>query len=328
MFHQYITNCINYYIQGGDILTYKRVVVANTGEDSLTLIDLTDCCKVKTIFLSKLIEGNKDSFTQENNQLGPSDIAADEDGLIYITNSYDNSLMKIDLEEIELLGSIKVGKNPINVKVCRGKIYVVNSDSNSISIIDEETFTLIADISVGERPTDIQIDEKGLKAFIANGNCYTINVVDLVSENVSAIILSKQPIKIAIEDNRLFVLSYINNGVTNWSNLSELELNEFKTIMSLDLKGIFSNFIKIKGEEIFYLSNVEDGYIYKIEIKDKVNISKVYLGKMPSDIKWDGETKLYITDALKDILVIIDKKNNEIINKIRVGHEPNGVFLL
>lgn len=309
-------------------MTYKRVLVANTGEDSLTLIDLIDCYKVKTILLSKLIEGNRDNLTQENNQLGPSDMVMGKEGLIYITNSYDNSLMKIDLENIKLLGFIKVGKNPTCVKRFRGKIYVANSDSNSISIIDEETFTLIADISVSERPTDIQIDEENSKAFIANGNCYTINIVDLISENISAIILSKQPIKIAIEGNRLFVLSYINNGVTNYSNLSELELNEFKTTLSLDLKGIFSNFIKIEGEEIFYLSNVEDGYVYKIEIKDKVNISKVYLGKMPSNIKWDGKEKLYTTDVLNDVLVIIDKSDNEIINKIRVGHEPNGILLL
>lgn len=309
-------------------MTYKTVVVANTGEDSLTLIDLIDGYKVNTILLSKLIEGNKSNYTQENNQLGPSDIVAGKEKLIYLTNAYDNSLMKIDLEKIELLGSIKVGKNPINVKRCMGNIYVVNSDSNSISIIDEEAFTLISDISVGERPTDIQIDEENLKAFIANGNCYIINIIDLISEDVSTIILSKQPIKIEIEDNRLFVLSYVNNGVTNWSNLSELELNEFKTIISLDLKGIFSNFTKIKGEEIFYLSNVEDGYIYKVEIKDKVNISKIYLGKMPSNIKWDGNTTLYTTDSLKDTLVIIDKRNNEVINEIRVGREPNGVLLL
>jgi len=310
------------------MLTYKRVLIANTGDDSLTLIDLLDSYKVKTIFLSKLIEDNKENFTQENNQLGPCDMVVDEEGIVYITNSYDNSLMKIDLENIKLLGFVKVGKNPTCVRRFMGKIYVVNSDSNSISVIDEETFTLIGDISVCERPTDIQIDEKGLKAFIANGNCYTINIMDLLNEKISSIVLTKQPIKIIIEDNRLFVLSYINNGVTNYSNLSELRLNELNSIMDLDLKGIFSNFIKIQGEEIIYLSNVEDGYIYKVEIKDNVNISKIYLGKMPSNIKWDGGTKLYTTDILNNILVIIDKMNNKIINKIRVGHEPNGILLL
>ena len=33
-------------------------------------------------------------------------------------------------------------------------------------------------------------------------------------------------------------------------------------------------------------------------------------------------------NILNDILTIIDESNNQIINKIRVGHEPNGILLL
>jgi YVTN family beta-propeller protein len=307
------------------VLTFHKILVANTGEDSLTL---KDGYNFKTIFLSKLIEEKEDNSTQENNQLGPYDIDIGEEGYIYIANSYDNSIMKLDIENIKLLEFIKVGRNPTCIKRFKGKIYVANSDSNSISIIDENTFSLIEDISVGERPTDIQIDEDSLKVFIANGNCYTINVLDLNNEKISSITLSKQPVKMAIEDKRLFVLSYINNGVTNYSNLSELEIEDYKTMMSIDLKGIFANFVKIKGKEVFYLSNVEDGYIYRVFINDEVNISKIYLGGMPNNIKWDGKTKLYISNILNDDLTIIDESNNQIIENIRVGKEPNGILLL
>ncbi len=306
-------------------MNYRKILIANTGEDSLTL---KDGYSLKTIFLSKLIDEKKDNSTQENSQLGPYDMDIGEGGFIYIANSYDNSIMKIDLENIKLLEFIKVGRNPTCIKRFMGKIYVANSDSNSISIIDEKTFSLIEDISVGEKPTDIQIDENGLKLFIANGNCYTINILDLNSEKISSIILSKQPVKIAIEDKRLFILSYINNGVMNYCNLSELEIENYKTMMSIDLKGIFANFVKIKGKEVFYLSNIEDGYIYKVFIDNEVNITKTYLGGMPSNIKWDGEKNLYIANILNNDLTIIDESRNKIIDNIRVGKEPNGVLLL
>ncbi|WP_353092563.1 YncE family protein [Tissierella praeacuta] len=302
-----------------------KILIANTREDSLTLKDGSIC---KTIFLSKLIEEKGDNWIQESNILGPYDIDIGEEGYIYIANAYDNSIMKIDIENIKLLEFIKVGRNPTCIKRFKDKIYVANSDSNSISIIDEKTFSLIEDISVGERPTDIQIDEDGLKVFIANGNCYTINVLNLNTEKISSIILSKQPVKMVIEDKRLFVLSYVNNGVTNYSNLSELKAEDYKTIMSIDLKGIFGNFIKIRGEEIFYLSNMEDGYIYRVFIDKEVNVSKIHLGGMPNNIKWDGKTKLYIANILDNNLTIIDKSNNEIVDNIRVGKEPNGILLL
>lgn len=306
-------------------MTCHKILIANTGEDSITLIDSYKC---KTIFLPKLIKEKEDKLTQENNQLGPYDMDIGEEGYIYIVNSYDDSVMKLDIEDIKLLEFIKVGRNPTCIKRFKGKIYVVNSDSNSISIIDENTFSLIEDISVGEKPTDIQIDEDSLKIFISNGNCYTINVFDLNSEKISSITLNKQPVKMVIEDKRLFVLSYINNGVTNYSNLSELEIKDHKTVMSIDLKGIFANFIKIKGEKVFYLSNAEDGYIYRVFIDNEVNISKIYLGGMPNNIKWDGISKLYVSNILKNHITIIDKTNNKIIDNIRVGKEPSGILLL
>jgi len=306
-------------------LTYHKILIANTGEDSLTMIDKSIS---KTIFLSKLIEEKGDNWIQEGNRLGPYDIDMGEEDHIYIANSYDNSIMKIDLQNIKLLGILKVGKNPTCIKKFRNKIYVANSDSNSISIIDENTFSLIENISVGEKPTDIQIDEEGLRIFILNGNCYTINVLNLDTEKISSIILSNQPVKMVIEDKRLFVLSYINNGISNYSNLSELKAEDYRTIMSIDLKGIFGDFVKIQGEELFYLSNMEDGYIYRIFIGKEVSISKIYLGGMPNNIKWDKKTKLYIANILNNNLTILDKSNNQIIDNIRVGKEPNGILLL
>lgn len=305
-------------------MIFHKILIANTGEDSLTL--KSNSCS-KTIFLPKLIEEKEGNLTQESNQLGPYDIDIGEEGYIYVANSYDNSIMKIDLENNRLLGYIKVGRNPICIRKFKEKIYVANSDSNSISIIDEKTFTLMEDITVGERPTDIQIDKVSSQIFIANGSCYTINVLDLNNETISSIILNKQPIKIDIEDKRLFVLSYVNNGVSNYSNLSELKTDDHRTVMSIDLKGIFADFLKIKGKEIFYLSNVEDGYVYRIIIDDEVNISKVYLGGMPSSIKWDGE-KLYISNILNNEIAVIDERANQIIDNIRVGKEPNGILLL
>ena len=229
---------------------------------------------------------------------------------------------------IKLLEYIKVGRNPTSIQNFEGKIYIANTDSNSISVIDDKDFAIIEDISVGEKPTDIQIDKENLKLFVANGNCYTINILDLESESMASIIIGKQPTKMIIEGKKLFVLSYINNGVTNFSNLSELRIDDYQTKMSIDLKGIFDNFIKIKHDNIFYLSNAEDGYIYRVSIDKDISISKVYLGGMPSTMKWDGENKIYITNIFNNEISIMDILTNRIIKTLKVGKEPNGILLL
>lgn len=301
-------------------MNYTRILVANTGEDSLILKNLKDNTITQKIALTNLMV--------ENKKLGPCDMDIGKEGLLYVVNSYDDSLMKIDLKSITLLDWIKVGRYPTCIKLFEDRIYVVNSDSNSISIIDENDFSLIEDISLGERPADIGIDREGLKVFVANTNSYSISVLDLKSDNISRINLDKHPKKIIIENKRLFILSHVNNGVVNYSNLSELEIESQNTIMSIELKGIFTDLIKIKDKEIFYMLNIDDGYLYRIFIGDKVDISKIYLGGMPSNIIWDGEGRLYITNGLNNLLTIVDELNQKIICNIRVGKEPNRILLL
>ena len=98
--------------------------------------------------------------------------------------------------------------------------------------------------------------------------------------------------------------------------------------MSLDLKCIFESFIKVKGKEEFYMSNAEDGYLYKVSMNDKEDIKKIYLSGMPGNIISDGEDKLYIVNTSNNFLSVFDLKTNLLINKIRVGKEPAGILLL
>lgn len=306
----------------------NKILIANTGEDSLTIINLGNGCGIETIFLSELIQEYGHIPVEKSSQLRPMGLELSEDGYILVTNSYDDSIMKIDLVNMCILGFVKVGKNPTAIADFQGKTYVVNTDSNSISVVDTETFALLEDIAVCEKPTDIKIDKKNHKCFVANSNCYSINVLDLTCEKVETIILGKQPIKIILEGEKIFILSYINNGTMNVSNITELSSQDYEIKKSIDLKGIFDDFIKIKEEEIFYLSSADDGYVYRIMIDKNVKITKIYLGGMPGTIKWDGGTKLYTANILNDEISIIDMSTNKVVKKLRVGKEPGGILLL
>ena len=301
-------------------LEYRKILVSNIGDDSLDIVDLKTKKTVQNIPLRKLLG--------KGENIGPNQMQIGKDGLLYLVNSYDDSLVKIDIEDLALINWIKVGRYPICLNLFNDKIYVVNSDSNSISIIDENKFTLIEDVSLGQRPTDMVIDKVGYKIFIVNANSHSISILDLNSNAMKEIRLDKQPIKIIIENNRLFVLSYINNGIENYSNFSELRIDGQHTVSSINIKGIFVDLIKIKDKEIFYMLNIDEGYLYRIYVGEETENSKLYLGGMPSSICWDGENRLYITNSLSDVLTLVDESNQEIICNIRVGKEPNSTLLL
>jgi len=281
----------------------------------------------KTIFLRKILKEFEGPF-QESLHLGPFDMALGDKEIVYLTNSYDDSIMKIDIENEKLLKYLKVGKNPTCIRKFNGKIYIANSDSNAISIVDEENFTLIENISVGEKPTDIEIDEKNLKILIANGNCFNISILDLNKESISSIFLNNYPIKILIEGKAIFILSYKNNGMSNYSNLSIIDVETYKQINSIDIKGIFGSFVKIKGKLVFYLTNIEDGCVYRMHLDKSIKISKIYLGGMPNNIIYDGSNKIYVSNIINNDLTVINSQLNKVIDNFKVGKEPNGIILL
>lgn len=302
---------------GGEAL---KVIVANTGEDTLTYIDLKNRGVIETIELKN--NGNKGPF------FGPYDMVANGKGYIYISNIYDNSIIKLDIKNRKVIDVLHVGSYPTCIKYFQNHLYVTNSDSNSISIIDERNFSLIENISVGEKPIDIEIDEKEMKIYVANSNESSINVIDLISKSNNTIRLDNNPIKIIIEGKYLYILFTINNDTINNSNISIINLKTYEKQNLINLEGIFSTMLKINSSEIIFLTNIDKGYLYRMDIEKKNLLSKTYLTGMPNKLDWDGQNLLFITNILTDTLTLFDTNENRIIKNIKVGQEPNGILIL
>lgn len=306
------------------------IIVANTGEDSITIVDLSNSNKTKTIPLTALI--NKDdklNIYLDTYHIGPYDLCISSNKKnIYLTNVYDNSLFKISMDSMKIEDVLPVGKFPIGVEACGGLIFVISSDSNCVSIIDEESFKNIENISLGEKPIDVVIDKNNEKAYVANGNGYSVDVIDIKKDTLETIKLNKNPIKIQIENNLLYVLSNINNGVLNCSDVSvlDIESNVVKNVISL--KGNYNNMVKPVGKEFVYITSQENGYIYKIDLCTFSVSAKKKLDGMPSKILMLGEHLFLISNISKNCIIIFDTKSDKILEYIKVGKEPNGLVMI
>ena len=105
-----------------------------------------------------------------------------------------------------------VGKYPTCIRYYKSNLYIVNSDSNSVSVVEESSFSLLENIPVGEKPIDIEVDEKNDKLYIANGNGFSIDVIDLNGKGKERIKLVDNPVKLIIDDGIMYILSNVNNG--------------------------------------------------------------------------------------------------------------------
>ena len=317
------------YIVGGgeDLKSFEKLIVANTGNDSLTFIDLCHGGQSERFDLKDGLNYGDDHISFHSSLVGPYDLEYSGKEYIYCTGVYDDSVIKINLKTRKIVDIIPVGKHPSCIKYFDQQFYIVNSDSNSISVIDEKDFVLAENIQVGENPVDLEIDKINKKIYVANGNGYSIDVIDLNGEGRDHIKLSNNPAKMIIDENMMYILSNVNNGVLNRSNLSVINLDTYEEKNIRHLKGIFSNMLKINGSEIIFITNMEDGYLFRMDIKRKNLLSKTQLKGMPNKLCWDGDNILFISNMFTNMITVFDIKNNKVIDNIEVGKEPNGILL-
>ncbi|WP_425448153.1 YncE family protein [Dethiothermospora halolimnae] len=308
-------------------MTGRKLLVANSGSDSISIIDLEDDFKCRTFFLD-LYNNDKVNKVSSLPCLGPHQIIKSQNNKeLYSINTYDNSIYKVCIDKQKIKGSLFTGCSPSHGGLLDEYILITNGDSNSISVIDEEEFQLIENISVGEKPHDIKIDKKNNKVYIANSDSYSIDVVNIYDNYQHRIKLPYKPFHIILKEKKIYVLCPQNNGMTESAVLIVDRHNE-EILKKGYIKGVIMDMAILEEQGFMFITNIDDGYLYKMDMANMEIINKYHLSGMPNNILWDGNDKLFITNALKNQLVIFNILTERVERNIRVGLEPNGLLLL
>lgn len=303
----------------------NKLIVANTGSDSISIINIDNRSLSDTVHLSESMKV-KDKTTSSGPYVGPHHICFKENNIIYSANSYNNSVYKINIDTKETEDIVFVGSFPSHLALHNGFIYVTNSDSNSISVIEEKGFNVIENIPVGERPHDIKLDKLNNRLYISNNNGFSVDMIDLTLNIEKKIDLKYNPVHVEIEDNIMFVLSPPSNGLLD-SRLVIYSLEEEKTVNEIYVSGVIVDMIILDNKDIAYVTNVEDGNLYEIDLLEYKIKSKYNIGGMPNNIIRKND-ELFISDALYNRVVIFNYIQCRIVCSINVGIEPNGLIII
>jgi len=298
-------------------LDYSKIITGNIGDDSISFVDYKDPSNVEILYLKELLD--------INNKLGPKAISINKKQQLLVLNSYDESLIILDMYKREVIMKISLGRFPIAIKSHNERVFILNCDSNSLSIFDEHEMLVIEEIYLDEKPSDLQLDIEMNKAYIANTNSNNICIIDLLDYSITKIDLNIEPFRIIIDEEYVYILSNANNGSLGYSSISVLN-KETSELCSYKIKGIFIDFVLI--EDRLLLTNPEDGYLYSFSLDDKVIEKYIYLCDMPYRIIWDKSKIVYITDLINNQLLIVDLKKSKITYRVNVGKEPETLYLL
>ena len=123
----------------------------------------------------------------------------------------------------------------------------------------------------------------------------------------------------------MFILCIPSSGNEN-STIHVYSLLTDKLIKSIDVEGVIVDVVKSKKGNIIYITNAENGCLYKIDFMKEKIIKKYKVGLMPNNMVYK-ESNIYISDVLSNSIIVFDTQNEKILDTIKVGKEPNSLLI-
>ncbi|MBA3735310.1 MAG: hypothetical protein H0W90_08950 [Actinobacteria bacterium] len=235
-------------------------------------------------------------------------------GALWVTDSVNATLLRIDPQKRSVVDRIVVGTNPSGVTVGARSVWVVNSQPGSVSRIDPANDNVVATIPVGNGPSSV--------AFGA-GSVWVLNQVDATISRIAAdsgrvtrtIPLGQNPTRLA------FGLGYV--WVTSEEAGVLLRIDP-KTNSVVEATPVGNGPVGVAvGENAVWVANTPDRTISRVE-PGSGDVMKINLVDRPAEVTYTGGT-VWVANTLDGTLTQIDAGSRQLGRTIRTVDNPAGL---
>ena len=219
----------------------------------------------------------------------PAHVIIDAEGkLAYATNSEDNNVLVIDVEQKRVVGEFKTGNFPHGLRTSPdgSEIYVANVQDDSVSVIDIALSKEVKRIPVGKAPVQVAFLPGSRRAYVSLRDENAVVVVDTAQRRkMATVAVGRNPIQVFATPDGRYV--YVANQGT--------ETNPDNTVSVIESASnrVVATIVTGKGAH----------------------------GVVASD---DG-TRVFVTNIADDTVSVIDTATQAVTRNIKVGKGPNGI---
>ena len=308
--------------------TGTRMYVANTGSDSVSVIDTAT---------NTLIDTNPSANGVNNISVGnsPGAVAvngnrlyvANSGGTVSVINTDTNT--RIDANPSPLSTDISVGNSPSALAANGNRLYVANRGSGTISVINTDTNTVIDtnptaigvnNITVGSSPSALAVN--GNKLYVANTGSGTISVINtdtntVIDTNPTAIgvnniTVGSSPSALAVNGNKLYVANTGSGtiSVINTDTYTRIDADPTSTSMDIRVDASPSAVSFSPDGSLAYVAHANDT-VTVITTKDNKVFATINVDTAAENgghaiaVSPDG-TRIYVTDAVDRTVRVIE----------------------
>ena len=338
-----------------------KIYTANSGSDSLSIIDTELDYRVKNILVGTapkdllVLESTKGVEVYVANSEGntvsvvdgetgtlvrtlpvggnPTDIVhLPETGCIYISTPGSETLEVLGCDDPSLDKRIHIGSGGSELALIENlqKVLVVKPDYDSVVLIDASSNTVITELDVGNHPERFAVNKSSGMAYLTNsgGDIGTVTVLDGNSNEVTGTVaVGKYPVGIAILTNpgRIFVANKADDS------LSIIDENTLEEVVPP---------LQVGDGPVSVLADQDLGRVYVANQDNEGNsvsvidgaasepklIDTISTGRCPRDLIVDSSTGNIITaNFWGDSISVIDKETFQ-HNEFPVGVSVDKIF--
>jgi len=298
-----------------------KIVVANTGDNSLSIIDCHAGMESDRIYMPP------DS--------GPyALVKAKDKSHILVSQYYGDSLLYIDLQHKDIKKSLFLGRRPgyMAIDPLNNILYITNADSDSISIVAvDDEIRLIGQLPVGSMPQGIDCHFNDEVLAVANTNSNSIYIINTFNYEICKVIKFESypfQVKYSADGRRIFVgcscLEKQEEG-----SIIVLNTDDYSIESEIFLNGMPGQIYETSDGKYVLAASMGKGGLQIIDLKKEKVIKNIVTNGMTHCIAVDRDEKyVYVTNTDDNSVSVVDWRNGRRLTNIQVGKEPNGILFI
>ncbi|HLF68222.1 MAG TPA: ABC transporter substrate-binding protein, partial [Gaiellaceae bacterium] len=247
---------------------------------------------------------------------GPTSVAVGE-GSVWVTNSLDRSVSRIDPRTSGLVQRIDVGGDPGGIAVGAGAVWVANSLDGTVSRIDPQTNRVAQTIQVGVTPTALAVN--GREVWVTSAEERSVIRIDVVSgrviDRISTGALGRG---IAVGGGSVWI--------TDGSSRTVVRLDARRGRI-VDRIGVGNGPTGVAfGDDFVWVANSLDGTVSRIDPKTNTVTATIPVGEAPDGIAV-GPGVVWVSGEFSETIARIDPAADRVVERIPIANRPKGLAL-
>ena len=246
---------------------------------------------------------------------GLPDGVAVANGSLWVANTTDGTVTRLDSTTARPIDTIPVGASPSGIVAGFGAIWVANSGERTVQRIDPTTNTVVATITVGISPAQLATDGKWV--WVTNRLDGSISRIDPNDDAVTTFPVGQTPVGVATGLGAVWVTDFDSGTVVRLDSRSGVAAAPIHV-------GNGPATVAVSADAV-WVANTRDGTVSRIDPSTSSVRAVIPVGDEPSGVAI-ASGAVWVAVSSTSEMVRIDSRTGEVL-RFAVGASPQGLVM-